>query len=264
MTAIRHTHSDIESNKLSVIGNTRMAILYKTSSIYQQLSPFSLLKLVLGRNKLTNPAVIMQAPKICSISTEQTILNEKSTLDKRVFKYSYQNGFTLIELMVTVAVLAIIMMIATPAILTQLARMEAQRIRYGITDTLKLAKAESVIRRQNLLVCLSDSNGLCHKNSNKTLLLFVDNNDNQNFDKGTDDLLEEQTLNPKYGTLHLRAAKRHYVKFYGDSGKPRGHFGHFKYCANSTYSQAMYQISFSQGANITFKPNDSHPTGCGD
>ena len=51
----------------------------------------------------------------------------------------------------------------------------------------------------------------------------------------------------------------------GESGKKcPGHFGHFKYCANSTYSQVMYQISFSQGANITFKPNDSHPTGCGD
>ena len=241
-----------------------MAIVYKMSSNYQQLSAFSLLKLVLGRNKLMSSTVMMQAPEIFSISTEQTILNEKSTLNKRVFKYSYQNGFTLIELMVTVAVLAIIMMIAAPAILTQLARMEAQRIRYGITDTLKLAKAESVIRRQNLLVCLSDGNGLCHKNSNKTLLLFVDNNDNQHFDKGTDELLETQNLNPKYGTLHLRAGKRRYVRFYGDSGKPRGHFGHFKYCANSTYSQAMYQISFSQGANITFKPNDSHPTGCGD
>ncbi|WP_227500975.1 GspH/FimT family pseudopilin [Psychrobacter sp. PAMC 21119] len=241
-----------------------MAIVYKISSNYQQLSAYILLKFILGKNKLAHPSIVIPRAKIYFINDKQITLNKNFMLDRRMSKSSSQNGFTLIELIVTVAVLAIIMMIAAPAILTQLARMEAQRIRYGITDTLKLAKAESVIRRQNLLVCLSDGNGLCHKNSNKTLLLFVDNNDNQHFDKGTDELLETQNLNPKYGTLHLRAGKRRYVRFYGDSGKPRGHFGHFKYCANSTYSQAMYQISFSQGANITFKPNDSHPTGCGD
>lgn len=240
-----------------------MAIVYKISSNYQQLSTFILLKFNLGKNKLAHPAILIPMAKIYFINENQSTLSENSTLDRRLSKSSSQNGFTLVELIVTVAVLAIITMIATPAILTQLAHMEAKRIRYGITDTLNLAKAESLIRRQNLLVCLSDGNGRCNKNSNKTLLLFVDKNDNQYFDSGTDDLLEEQTLKPKYGTLHLRAGRRRYIKFYGDSGMPRGHFGHFKYCPNSTYSQEMYQISFSQGAKITFKPNDSHPTGCG-
>ena len=240
-----------------------MAIIYKILSNYQQLSIFILLKFNLGKNKLAHPVIVIQMAKIYFVNENQITLNENATFDRCVSNTLKQNGFTLIELIVTIAVLAIITMIATPAILTQLAHMEAKRIRYDITDTLKLAKAESLIRRQNLLVCLSDGNGRCNKNSNKTLLLFVDKNDNQHFDSGTDDLLEEQTLNPKYGTLYLRAGRRRYVKFYGDSGMPRGHFGHFKYCPSSTYSHDMYQISFSKGANITFKPNDSHPTDCG-
>ena len=56
-------------------------------------------------------------------------------------------GFNLVELIVTVAVLAIIAMIATPYILEQLARMEARRIENQIENTLVLAKAESYIRR---------------------------------------------------------------------------------------------------------------------
>lgn len=179
-------------------------------------------------------------------------------------QYYNEYGFNLVELIVTVAVLAIIAMIAAPSILTQLAKMEAKRIKSQISNTLTLAKAESYIRRQDLLVCLSNGGGLCHRDSYKKLLLFLDKNHNNNFDVGVDDLLEEQSLNPKYGILYLRVGNnRNYTKFWGDSGKPRGHFGHIKYCPTSTYNQTMYQISFNQGALITYKPNESYPTECG-
>jgi len=174
-----------------------------------------------------------------------------------------QKGFNLAELIITIAILAIIATIAAPAILNQLASMEAKRIKNQLETTLKIAKAESFIRRQNLLVCLSNSGGRCHRDSYKKLLLFVDNNDNKHFDVQVDVLLKEESLNPKYSTLSLRVGnKRHYTKFSGDSGKPRGHFGHIKYCPSSTYSQAMYQISFNQGGIIRYKPNDIHPTDC--
>ncbi|WP_201562227.1 Tfp pilus assembly protein FimT/FimU [Psychrobacter sp. CMS30] len=175
-----------------------------------------------------------------------------------------EQGFTLVELIVTIAVLAILTMIATPYVLEQLARMEAKRIESQIRNTLTLAKAESYIRRQDLLVCLSNNGAICDRDSYKQLLLFLDRNNNKNFDLGVDDLLEQQALEPKYSTLYLRVGdKRHYTKFWGDSGKPRGHFGHFKYCPTSTYNHTMYQISFSQGGRVTYKPNASHPTDCG-
>ena len=180
------------------------------------------------------------------------------------FQPNNEQGFTLGELIVTIAVLAILTMIATPYILEQLARMEAKRIESQIRNTLTLAKAESYIRRQDLLVCLSNNGAICDRDSYKQLLLFLDRNNNKNFDLGVDDLLEEQALEPKYSTLYLRVGdKRHYTKFWGDSGKPRGHFGHFKYCPTSTYNHTMYQISFSQGGRVTYKPNASHPTDCG-
>lgn len=181
-----------------------------------------------------------------------------------VWPYPRQKGFTFIELIVTVAILIIIAIIATPAILTQLANMEAKRIKNELMTTMAVAKAESYIRRQDLIVCLSNAGGRCHRDSDKKLLLFVDNNDNQNFDSQVDVLLVEQNLNPKYSTLSLRVgSNRHYTKFWGDSGKPRGHFGHIKYCPTSTYNQSMYQISFNQLGIVKYKPNDIHPTECG-
>ena len=178
--------------------------------------------------------------------------------------YNNERGFTLIELIVTVTILAIIATIAIPYILGLLARMEAKRIAGQIDNTLTLAKAESYIRKQDLLVCLSNSDGICHRDSFKQLLLFSDKNNNSNFDAGIDSLIDEQSLNPKYSTLYLRVGNnRHYTKFWGDSGSPRGHFGHIKYCPTSTYNRTMYQISFSQIGRITYKPNENHPTGCG-
>lgn len=62
------------------------------------------------------------------------------------------SGFTLIELMVTIAVLAIIVSIAAPNISTQLANQRVKSTASVIETALKEAKAESVIRRQNVSV----------------------------------------------------------------------------------------------------------------
>ena len=172
-------------------------------------------------------------------------------------------GFTLVELIVTVCVLVIIVMIVAPVIRTQLARMEAKRIQSQLENSLALAKAESYIRRQNVIVCLSDTGGRCHRDSDKTLLLFIDKNDNNHFDAQVDSLVVQQSLNPKYSKLSLRVgSRRHYAKFWGDSGKPRGHFGHIKYCPIVAYNEAMYLISFNQGGIIKQKLNEDHPTEC--
>lgn len=199
-------------------------------------------------------------------TADSFLVNEKSTLDgvtNHALNIKRERGFTLPELIVTIAVLSIIITIAAPLILRQLARMEASRIKTQLETTLGIAKAESYIRRQNLLVCLSNTGGRCHRDSDEKILLFVDINDNKHFDDQIDHLLDEQYLNPKYSKLSLRVgARRHYTKFWGDSGKPRGHFGHIKYCPTSDYNETMYQISFNQGGIVRHKPSSTHPTGC--
>ncbi|MDN3447207.1 prepilin-type N-terminal cleavage/methylation domain-containing protein [Psychrobacter sp. APC 3281] len=69
------------------------------------------------------------------------------------------SGFTLIELMVTIAVLAIIMSIAAPNISTQLANQRVKSTAATLANALKEAKAESIIRRQNITLSYdNDSN----------------------------------------------------------------------------------------------------------
>lgn len=192
--------------------------------------------------------------------------SDKSTFDKVTTKtniFKDRQGFTLVELIFTIVILGILVAIAVPFIQTQLAHMEAKRIKSQLESSLTLAKAESYIRRQNVIVCLSDSEGRCNRDSDTTLLLFIDENNNKHFDNQIDSLLSQQPLNPKYSKLSLRVgARRHYTKFWGDSGKPRGHFGHIKYCPTVDYNKTTYLISFSQTGHIKQKLNENHPTKC--
>lgn len=77
-------------------------------------------------------------------------------------KLSYQwqtasSGFTLIELMVTIAVLAIIVTIAAPSISTQLANQRVKSTTATLISALKEAKSESLIRRQQVTMSIDDS-----------------------------------------------------------------------------------------------------------
>ena len=61
-------------------------------------------------------------------------------------------GFTLVELMITIAILAIIVSIAAPNISTQLANQRVKSTAATLENALSEAKAESVIRRQDITV----------------------------------------------------------------------------------------------------------------
>ncbi|GAA0308401.1 pilus assembly FimT family protein [Psychrobacter aestuarii] len=73
-----------------------------------------------------------------------------STQTRHVLTSSH--GFTLVELMVTIAVLGIIASIATPSISLQLANMRVKSTAATLENALKEAKAESAIRRQDIPV----------------------------------------------------------------------------------------------------------------
>ena len=81
------------------------------------------------------------------------------------------SGFTLIELMVTIAVLAIIVSIAAPNISTQLANQRVKSTTATLANALKEAKVESILRRQNVTVIYTNTS------TPKTIRLQAGGND---------------------------------------------------------------------------------------
>ncbi len=79
-------------------------------------------------------------------------------ITSRSYPSATNAGFTLIELMVTIAVLAIIVSIAAPNISTQLANQRVKSTTATLTNALKEAKVQSVIRRQNMSITYNNNN----------------------------------------------------------------------------------------------------------
>ncbi len=173
-------------------------------------------------------------------------------------------GFTLIELMVTVSIVAILAMIAYPYIIHALQKMEAKRIHHTFRNTINIAKATSYTHHKRVFMCLLDKAGNCNRDGSEQVVLFFDNNGNNNYEPAIDSLIKHNELDLKYASTHMRAGGRgrNYVRFSRNTGMPRGFFGHFKYCPTASDNLNKYQVSFNQVGIIRYKPNERHATGC--
>jgi type IV fimbrial biogenesis protein FimT len=93
-----------------------------------------------------------------------------------------EKGFTLIELMLVIAVAAILAGVAVPQFssLSQNARMGSAR--NGLFSAFKLARGIAIAQRAHVVVCASDSNTpseRCGGNWDQGVLVFVDQNRNR-------------------------------------------------------------------------------------
>ncbi|WP_227429456.1 Tfp pilus assembly protein FimT/FimU [Psychrobacter sp. I-STPA6b] len=176
---------------------------------------------------------------------------------------SKQVGFNLIEMLVVIIVISIIVTIATPYFQDYLHKSEAKSAHNQIHSAIRTAKVESFIRHQHVVMCLANIHNQCNRNAQNRLIVFSDLNDNHIYDAGRDSLFLIKKLNLNYGHVYLRAAaNRHYAKFFADSGLPRGHFGHIKYCPNNASNTYKYIVSFNKLGGIKYKPNSIHPSDC--
>ncbi|MES1965639.1 GspH/FimT family pseudopilin [Psychrobacter sp. AH5] len=155
------------------------------------------------------------------------------------YKYQANNasGFTLIELMVTIAVLAIIVSIAAPNMSTQLANQRVKATAATIENALKEAKAESVIERQNINVVYSSTS--------KTIVLQNINNK----------VLSTYNINSK-STVSINPNTVTTVTFQPNKVTSNSTKVTYTIC-DSNNKAAPRQIEVSTIANISNKPGGS-------
>lgn len=85
-----------------------------------------------------------------------------------------QNAFTLLELMVTVAVIGILTAIAAPSFKTMIANNRSATIAQELMDAINLARAEAIKRGKRVSICASSNGTSCTGTWNNGWIIFDD------------------------------------------------------------------------------------------
>lgn len=144
------------------------------------------------------------------------------------------SGFTLIELMVTIAVLAIIVSMAAPSISTQLANQRVKSTAATLANTLKEAKVESIIRRQNVTV-IYDATA-----TPRTITLRANNNNISSYNINNQSSVV-QTISPSNVTS---------IVFRPDKTIADGATVFYTICDTGSNNETPRQVSLSRIGNV--------------
>jgi type IV fimbrial biogenesis protein FimT len=123
-------------------------------------------------------------------------------------------GFTLIELVAALAIVAMLLMMALPAygrfIAEQRLREEARRIADGIM----LARSEAIKRNGHVVICAASTSTACGTATHWDAgwIMFADTDDNADVDAG-DTLLGREGASPEGVTLRGNRPVAEYLRF---------------------------------------------------
>lgn len=93
----------------------------------------------------------------------------------RVGMFKRTQGFTLIELMVTLAVLAIVLGIAVPSFQTQIINNRSLTMGDEFAQALNFARSEAVKNKKRVSICASSNGTSCTGNWSEGFIVFQDN-----------------------------------------------------------------------------------------
>lgn len=105
-----------------------------------------------------------------------------------------KSGFTLIELVVTVALAAIVLTVGVPAFGTFIKNNRLITSTNALVGALNLARSEAIKRNVRVSVCKSSDGAACTGTGNweQGWLVFVDSDNDATYDNGTETLLRVQ------------------------------------------------------------------------
>ena len=135
----------------------------------------------------------------------------------------FSRGFTLIELMVTLAVAAILLTVAVPNFREFIERNRVSSHTNMMVGALQLARSEAIKRGANLVILCKSSNGSsCSSSANwrDGWLLFANKDADKTYTAGTDELIRRYDAMPK---LNITSGNSFQCWIgFGSNGYPEG------------------------------------------
>lgn len=146
---------------------------------------------------------------------------------------SRQTGFTLLELMVTLAVVFILAMLAAPNFVEWMTRVRATGSANQLVGDLSLARSESATRGATVTICARKTDATCDADGNwaNGWLVFVDGNGNGDIDAGDTVLRVADELSGGLQVASSGFGNSAYVQFQPYGGLKPPTAGTFQLCS---------------------------------
>ena len=167
---------------------------------------------------------------------------------------SAQAGFTLVELMVVLALVGIVAAIAAPSFSSFIANERLSSAANDLISDLMLARGSAATSGKHAIVCASINGTSCSNNASDWAIgriVFVDKNANGAYDAGTDTLIKHTSGLSSGATITMSGFPNSYIA-YGPYGgmSPLG-TGKFKLCLNGASQCRQISVNYSGRASAT-------------
>lgn len=179
-------------------------------------------------------------------------VNADSDLRFRRARGGYDHGFTLVELLVTLVVLAILLGLAVPSMVQLVATRRANGLTNELVTSINLARSEAIKRNDRVVLCKSPDASACVITGSwqQGWILFHDVNNNAQLDSAAGEVVLRRHNPDAAGiTLTGNTPVANYLSM-SASGMPKlisGAFqaGTFTICTSPAFDESVKQIVLS-------------------
>ncbi len=168
-----------------------------------------------------------------------------------------QSGFTLLETLIVLAIVAILLMLTTPSFYAYSAQAESKAVIQKFAGLLRMARNNAINHQRLTLLCPSKNGLTCSDDWQEGVLIFEDSNSDKQVNNQEAVVYFQSSFITK-GTIHWTALHKH-ISFSGQ-GLSGSTAGSLVYCPdqqNPNYANALI-VSFSGKIR---RANDSNQDG---
>lgn len=169
----------------------------------------------------------------------------------------HRKGFTLIELVTTLAVVAVLLAVGVPGFGDALARLRVQTAMHRVSTDLAMARSSAIMRRSPVVACPGTGMSGCHGDADwsRGWIVFADPDGNRRPDAVSDLLRVSDPPSGSGRTLRL-GATRNFVRYQRD-GRSAGTNLTVRVCSGGTLNG---EVIVNNGGRVrTTRPTARRP-----
>jgi len=162
-------------------------------------------------------------------------------------------GFTLVELLTTLAILGILVSVGIPALAQWVNQNKISTYQHTLLHIINYARAQGISQQATVTLCPGIDQ--CQRAWGADIIIFSDLDSNGVLED-TDQLLKKVSLGEMNGNLDWRSFRRKNYLQFNSEGLTRALNGTFHYCHSPTISDYNFAIALSRTgrARIHTKP----------